>query len=210
MWWLLRVEYANLNDQLTYNPALTTEGYKQGGLGIGVTDIDPTKWSNFNSYNPIVPCGVTNSLGNSTGYVNYNMPAEYDAVTKTIPVPSYRGIENPFGHIWKWADGVKVKIQSDADGGLSELYVCLNPTNYQDVNYNNYIKRGLLPRTNGWAGKAIFGSYGEMLPVNVIGSSTTYLCDYFYTSIPASGTEQRGLLFGGGIVTGKQIGRAHV
>jgi hypothetical protein len=208
MWWLLRVEYANLNDQLTYNSALTAEGYRQGGLGVGVTDIDSTKWNTFNGYNPFIPCGHTNLLGNATGVVAYAMPSEYDATIKTTYVPTYRGIENPFGHIWKWTDGVKVKIQSDSDGGLSELYVCPNPANYQDANYNNYIKRGLLPRSSGYGGKALFGTFGEMLPVDVIGSSTTYLCDYFYTSIPATGTEQRGLLFGGFAYSGASAGCA--
>lgn len=209
LWWLLRVEFSNTNDQLAFNSALTSEGYKQGGLGEGITTIDGANWNTFNAYNPLVPCGHTNSLGNATGYVNYTMPAEYDAVAKIIQVPSYRGIENPFGHIWKWTDGVKVKIQSDADGGLSELYVCLNPLNYQDTNYTNYIKRGILPRASGWGGKAIFGSFGEMLPVNIIGGSTIYLCDYFYTSIPVSGTEQRGLLFGGNADGGATAGCAY-
>ena len=34
-------------------------------------------------------------------------------------VPSYRGIENPFGHIWKWADGLLCK----GDGTKQDFYV---------------------------------------------------------------------------------------
>lgn len=35
------------------------------------------------------------------------------------------------------------------------------------------------------------------MPLEVGAGSTTYFCDYFYTSIPASGVSERGVLFGG-------------
>ena len=197
LYWLIAVEYGNFNNQLAYNPALTAEGYRQGGLGNGVTDIDWTKWNNFNGYQPFIPCGHTNLLGNATGVVAYAMPSEYDAVIKTTYVPTYRGVENPFGHVWKWTDGCKCNIQSDASGGLSEFYVCTNPANFQDADYANYVLRGLLPRTEGYIKSLIVGEFGEMMPLTVGASSTTYMCDYFYTSIPASGVAQRGVLFGG-------------
>lgn len=197
LYWLIAVEYGNFNNQLPFNPALTSEGYRQGGLSIGVTDIDGTKGDNFNGYQPFIPCGHTNLLGNSTGVVSFQMPVEYDAVIKTVSVPTYRGVENPFGHVWKWTDGCKCNIQSDASGGLSEFYVCTNPANFQDADYANYVLRGLLPRTEGYIKSLIVGEFGEMMPLTVGASSTTYMCDYFYTSIPASGVAQRGVLFGG-------------
>ena len=197
LYWLIAVEYGNFNNQLAYNPALTAEGYRQGGLGNGVTDLNDSKWNSFNGYYPFIPCGHTNSLGNSTGIVSYQMPAEYDPVILTTNVPSYRGVENPFGHLWKWTDGCKCNIQSDASGGISEFYVCNNPTNYQDADYANYVLRGLIPRGNGYIKSLIIGDSGEIMPLSVGGSSTTYMCDHFYTSIPASGVDQRGVLFGG-------------
>lgn len=36
-YWLYVIEYANFNSQDTYNAELTSEGYRQGGLGPGVT-----------------------------------------------------------------------------------------------------------------------------------------------------------------------------
>lgn len=197
LYWLIAVEYGNFNNQLAYNAALTAEGYRQGGLGNGVTDIDATKWNTFNGYNPFIPCGHTNLLGNATGVVAYAMPSEYDATIKTTYVPTYRGVENPFGHIWKWTDGCKCKIQTDAGGGVSEFYVCTNPANFQDADFNNYVLRGVLSRTEGYIKSLIVGEFGEMMPLTVGASSTTYMCDYFYTSIPASGVDQRGVLFCG-------------
>ncbi len=64
------------------------------------------------------------------------MPTEYG--TLTVQVPSYRGVENPFGHLWKWTDGCKCLIQSDASGGLSEFYVCDTPANFTSSGVAGY------------------------------------------------------------------------
>lgn len=206
LYWLRAVEYANFNCQLAFNAQPTSEGYKQGGLGAGVTTVNSTKWSNFTGYYPLLPCGVTNSLGNATGVVNYNLPQDYDTTILTVGVPSYRGIENPFGHIWSWVDGCKCRIQSETDGGLSEFYACEDPQYFQDTNYNNYELRGVLPRKEGYIKEMIIGEYGEFMPLAVGAGSTTYFSDYFYTNIPASGEAQRGVLFGGSSHNGASAG----
>lgn len=203
-YWLYAVEYANFNCQLAYNAAPTSEGYKQGGLGDGVTTLNSSLWSSFNGYNPFVPCGYTNSLGNRTGIVAFAMPSQYGSLT--VQVPSYRGLENPFGHVWSWTDGCKCRIQSDAAGELSEFYVCLDPSKYQDSNYNDCELRGLLPRREGYVKVMITGEYGENMPADVGAGSTTYFADYFYTNIPGSGEALRGVLFGGHAFHGASAG----
>ncbi len=206
MWWLYAIEYANFNCQNTFNAALTEDGYRQGGLGAGVTTLNGTKWSNFNGYNPVIPCGTTNSLGNHSGVVDYTMPSEYDTATTVVGVPSYRGIENPFGHIWKWTDGCKAMIQSEASGGLSEFYVCDEPANFTSSGTVNYQLRGVLPRKDGYVKTLILGEDGEIMPLEVGAGSTTYFCDYFYTSIPESGVSEGGVLSGGTANTGAYAG----
>lgn len=203
--WLYNVEYANFNCQTTFNAQPTSEGYKQGGLGAGVTTLASAAWSTFNGSCPFVPCGHTNSLGNNTGIVPYAMPAEYGTAL-TLQVPSYRGLENPFGHTWHHTDGVKVRIQSDTAGGLSELYLCDNPANFQDSNYNNYELMGVLPRKEGYVKRLVIGEYGENMPAEIGAASTTYFSDYFYTSIPASGEALRCVLFGGNANNGTNAG----
>ena len=193
--WLYLIEYANTNCQLPYNAESDANGYKQGGLGDGVSTLELSLWNTINGHNPFVPCGHTNSLGNRSGIVPFIMPSEYGALT--VQVPSYRGLENPYGHIWSWTDGCKCRIQSVASGALSQFYVCANPDNFQDTDYTNYVLRGLLSRTNGYVKKMIVGEYGENMLSEVGGSSTTYFSDYFYTGIPASGEAQSGVLFGG-------------
>lgn len=198
LWWLFAVEYCNFDSQDGFNAELTEDGLHQGGLSNGVTNLNSTKWSNFSSYYPVIPCGTTNSLGNHTGVVEYTMPDEYDpGVVVKVNVPSYRGVENPFGHIWKWTDGCKCLIQSEADGGLSEFYVCDNPDAFTSSGTANYNLRGNLPRKEGYVKQLILGEDGEIMPLAVGAGSTTYFCDYFYTNIPATGTSERGVLFGG-------------
>ena len=206
MWWLFAVEYANFNSQADFNAALDENGYHQGGLGAGVTTWDDTSWNNYNGYYPLVPCGVTNSLGNHTGTVDYNVIGSDGATLKTFAVPRYRGIENPFGHIWKWTDGCKCIIQSEASGALSKFYVCDDPAKFTSSGTTNYDYRGNLPRSGGYVKALILGEDGEIMPLAVGGGSTTYFCDYFYTNIPTSGESERGVLFGGGAFHGATAG----
>lgn len=209
-YWLYVIEYANLNCQKDYNAEPTSEGYKQGGLGAGVTTLNGTKWNTYNSYYPFIPCGITNSLGNRTGVVEFTMPDEYDTgVVTKVNVPSYRGIENPFGHIWSWTDGCKCEIQSDADGALSKFYICNDPAKFQDTSYTDYEQRGELPRKEGYVKRMMIGEYGENMPIEVGGGSTTYFCDYFYTNLPTSGSAMRGVLFGGGANNGATAGLSY-
>lgn len=206
VWWLFAIEYCTFNSQETFNAELTSEGYHQGGLGSGVTTIESGKWNTFNGYNPFIPCGYTNSLGNHTGYVEFTMPTEYNATATKVQVNRYRGIELPFGHVWKWTDGCKCMIQSEADGGLSQFYVADDPASYNSSGVSGYELRGNLPRKEGYVKEVILGEYGEIMPLAVGGGSTTYFCDYFYTNIPASGTSERGVLFGGVAGSGAAAG----
>lgn len=206
LFWLYVVEYANLNSQLPYTSELTSEGFRQGGLGADASNWSASEWYTFNGYYPFVPCGHTDSLGNKTGVVAYAIYKEDGSELKTLNVSRYRGVENPFGHIWKWTDGCKCLIQSEASGGLSEFYVCDEPANFTSSGVANYQLRGVLPRNSGYVKALILGEDGEIMPLAVGASSTTYFCDYFYTSIPESGVSERGVLFGGNASAGAYAG----
>lgn len=200
IYWLFVVEYATLNSQAAYKAELTQEGYHQGGLGDGVDNLNSTMWNSFNDYNPFIPCGFTDALGNRTGVVTFTMPDSYDTGnTVTTNVPRYRGIENPFAHIYQWTDGINVRINpTEAEGGndKSEVFVCDDPAHFNDSNYDGYSLVGLAARTDGYAKELIFGEGGEIIPHKVGGSSSTYFCDYHSTNIPTT-TALRGVLFSG-------------
>ena len=200
IYWLYTIEYASLNSQLGYNAELTSEGYHQGGLGAGVTNWSGTSWNNFNGYNPFVPCGYTNSLGNGTGIVPYEVKDVDDNVLLTTNVTRYRGIENPFGHIWKFIDGINIRISPNEENGgdgLSKVYVCKNTSLFSDTNYDGYDYVGDEARQGGFVKKLIFGEDGEIMPLEVGGGTTSYFCDYHYSAIPTSLEGLRAVLFGG-------------
>ena len=209
IYWLYTIEYASLDCQSAYNAELTSEGYHQGGLGFGVTNWNGTSWNNFNGYYPFVPCGWTNSLGNGTGIVPYEVKDVDDNVLLTTNVPRYRGIENPFGHLWKFIDGINVRIspieENDGDG-LSKVYVCKDPSLFSDTNYDGYDYVGDEARELGYVKKIIFGDDGEIMPLEVGGGTTSYFCDYHYTSIPTSAESLRAVLLGGSAISGSSAG----
>ena len=207
-YWLFVIEYANLNCQADFNPQPDANGFKQGGLGAGVTTLAGGDWNAYNGYYPFIPCGYTNSLGNNTGVVEFTMPSEYKTgTTVKVSVPSYRGIENPFGHIWSWTDGCLCVIQGNDDGGRSIFYTCDDPAKYSSTSVADYQERGDLPRAEGYVKQIMAGEYGENMPTAIGAGSTTYFCDYFYTNIPATATI-RGVLFGGSAHDGTNAGLA--
>ena len=194
IWLLYTIEYANWNSQLAFNAALTNDGFKQGGLGNGVTNVTGTDWNTFNNYYPIIPCGTSDALGNKTGEVEYTLPSTFkpDNVVK-VKVPRYRGIENPFGHIWKNVDGVIFDIKTDADGGTSTIYLAKTEADYGDTVTEGFSELGQLPRANGFISNTYLGTF---LPSAATGaSSTTGRCDNFETIIASSSL--RTLYYGG-------------
>lgn len=193
IFWLFAIEYATLNSQKAFNPNLDAAGMHQGGLGSGVSNINYTAWGNYNSYNPFVPCGTTNSLGNKTGVVTLNFTeaqAEAYGSEFSTSVPSYRGIENPFGHIWKWTDGFLAKGMGD-DAGYQEVYISRDRSQYASALNDSYVDVGHDTSANGYV-KAILASsaslsqdirkYGDLIGTDDTGSASTYFCDYHYTA----------------------------
>lgn len=180
--WLFVVEYATLNSQADYNAELTSEGYHQGGLGAGVSNWAYEKWNTYNGKCPFVPCGFTDSIGNGTGVMDYTALDENGEVYNVQSVPRYRGIEHPFGHIWKWVDGCTFEVnptEEDGGNGLTKAYICNNPALYQDTNYNGYQFVGVMSRAQGYIKEIAFGEGGEILPTKTDGGSTIYFCDFY-------------------------------
>lgn len=201
LFWLFAIQYATLNSQKAVNAALTGEGYHQGGLGNGVSTADGMEWEDFNSFNPFIPCGASDSLGNGSGEVNYTVTNFGGAgVNRTFTVPRFLGHENPFGHIFQILDGININVQAADSGGESQVFVADNPSDWNDSNYTGYTNRGLLYRYDGYINKALLGAGAEFVPseAGIIDSGTgTYYCDYFFTYIPGSGSALRTLVVGG-------------
>jgi len=198
--WFYAIEFATLNSQKAVNTALTVDGYKQGGLGEGVTTVNGPTWNTFNSYNPFVNCGASNSLASGSGEVNIRI-TDFggSGVNVDVKVPRFRGHENPFGHVWTILDGINLNVQSVASGGLTETWISDDPATWNDANYTGYTNVGNQARANGYMKTALMGGGAEFVPTVTSGADGThYYCDYYYTYAPASGVSLRMLYVGGG------------
>lgn len=178
LFWLFAVEYATLNSQKPFNAQKDANGFSQGGLGEGSTQM--TDWANFNNYNPLIPCGYTSEFGNGSGEKAYVVQNASGGTHATLMANRYRGIENPFGHLWKYIDGANIQITT-GDAGLSVLWTTDDPSNFSDTSYTGYDKKGNICRTNGYAKRVLLGEDGDIVVTEVGGSSSTYWCDYYYT-----------------------------
>ena len=199
-YWNYVIEYANFNSQAAYNAELTSDGYRQGGLGPGVTDWSnsATSWSGYNGTYPITPCGYCNDIGNFTGIKDLVIPEctatnETDTVaTKTFKVPRWRGFDNPFGDIWTNLDGVV--IQRTAANEISSVYTTTNKEEFTDVIGSKTIA-GYEVAQDRYIKEFDLGETAEIIPSSCTGASaTTYICDYHYCN--ATSTELRTLLVG--------------
>lgn len=205
LFWLFAVEYATLDSQKPFNAQKDANGFAQGGLGPGPTQM--TDWTNFNNINPLIPCGYTNEFGNGSGEKAYVVKNASGGTHATLMANRYRGIENPFGHIWKYTDGANIQVTT-GDAGLSILWTTDDPSNFSDTSYTGYDKKGNICRTNGYAKKMLLGEDGDIVSTEVGGSSSTYWCDYYYTYTSAN--RMQVVLVGGGAGHGSAAGLAGV
>ena len=188
---LFVIEYATFNSQKAIDPILEN-GMKKGGLGTGATIANSAEWNAFNSYNPVSSCGPTNSLGNKSGERG-RVVADFGGVgiDKTFNINSYRGVENPFGHIWKFMDGLNVNEHA--------AYATDDISSLADDTANGYEMIGVTPATNGY--QTDIQDHLLPLPKLVGGESTTHLCDYYYQA-----TGWRVALVGGSLYNGSNAG----
>ena len=205
-YWCWVIEYATFNSQAAYNAELTSEGYHQGGLGDGVTTWDGTSWNNYNGYCPLTPCGYGNDIGNFTGIKDLVIPDttvsdSITVATKTFKMPRWRGFDNPFGDIWTNLEGIVIK--RNAANEDSNVYTTIDPEEFTDEIGSKSVA-GIEVAKDGYIKAFDLGRTGEIIPSEVGGSTTTYMCDYHWCN--SGSTALRTLLFGGGADYGATSG----
>lgn len=204
---LFLVEYATRNSQKAVNTKLTPEGFRQGGLGSGCTTGTATingaqTWS-------FIPTGSSDSLGSGSGEVTVTIQQTDQSGSNTSTITRkcnrYRGIENPFGHIWKHTDDVISKYEAP----YRTWYKSVKPDQFA-TNKNNSYK----PLTSA----AVVTGYKTEIRVTPTcdffaeactnGSETTYCwCDYNWDN---TDTSEHCLLIGGHSGYGGGAGLFHL
>lgn len=191
---LFLVEYATRNSQKAVNTALTPEGFRQGGLGSGCTTGTATingaqTWS-------FIPTGSSDSLGSGSGEVTVTIQQTDSSGSNTSTITRkcnrYRGIENPFGHIWKHTDD----IISVYNGDYRTWYKSMKPDQFSTNKNTSY--KPLCSSTmvsSGYKTEIKATPTCDFFSMSVSGGSeTTYWCDYNWDN---TDTSEHCLLIGG-------------
>lgn len=191
---LFLVEYATRNSQKAVNTELTPEGFRQGGLGSGCTTGTATingaqTWS-------FMPTGSSDSLGSGSGEVTVTIQQTDQSGSNTSTITRkcnrYRGIENPFGHVWKHTDDV-ISVYSN---GYRTWYKSVKPdqfTTNKNASYKSLCASTMV--SSGYKTEIKATPTCDFFAVSVSGGSeTTYWCDYNWDNTDAS---EHCLLIGG-------------
>lgn len=191
---LFLVEYATRNSQKAVNTALTPEGFRQGGLGSGCTTGTATingaqTWS-------FIPTGSSDSLGSGSGEVTVTIQQTDSSGSNTSTITRkcnrYRGIENPFGHIWKHTDD----IISVYNGDYRTWYKSMKPDQFSTNKNTSY--KPLCSSTmvsSGYKTEIKATPTCDFFAMSVSGGSeNTYWCDYNWDN---TDTSEHCLLIGG-------------
>jgi hypothetical protein len=162
---LYMTEYATMNSQVAI------PGYTEGAWA----------WGNVRT------TGRTMHLGNASGTIAG--VSGFDPGTYNI-ANSYRGVENFYGHVWKWVDGINFNNQ--------RIYINNNPATWADDTATNYTDTGLNLPAPGY--QSNFHN-GLMLPSTSSGAdASTYVTDYVWSS------DLWRALFCGGSLSGSTLG----
>jgi hypothetical protein len=174
------VKYGNWNSQSVLSQGVTN---LESGTGNQAVLTGATAG--------VGPAGSAD-LGNADGQVSI---AHYSQGTTTYPMSLF-GVENFYGNIWKWVDGINIKADNNPWGADHDFS--------SDTFTHPYVDTGLtLPSSNGYISNLAYTTSFDwgFLPSATSGDSTHYLCDYYYQV-----TGDRAALLGGGWHLGANAG----
>lgn len=147
-WHLENAKITSMNQLLMMIEYGQMELQKPIGQGI-VTLPWATGSDTTSSYAGVT--GSTSALGNGTGRAERTttyeggIPKEYTVDGKTSV--TYRGLENPWGNIWKLVYGVNIWGNGKMDGG--QPYICKDFNYSESKNTDNYIGAGFTVTNKG-------------------------------------------------------------
>ena len=167
-------------------------GNTQNAIGRGVVTIsDSPSTTNNASYT-----GSTSPLGNTTGRasetINERDGTEYTETANDKVSITYRGVENFWGNIWDWIDGLNISNRvpyfcnsytfvDDTSSGYTQISFSLpSSNNITALGYDYYFVKLLMPSEVGGNTDSVIGDYTYVtanLPafrVVFLGGSWTY------------------------------------
>jgi len=143
--------------------------YSQSVLGYGIAAV--ADWPAYNDQNPIAKTGNSNVVGNASG--NTATAAITTGVGAQSVYLSYRGLENYYGHIWKWLDGINTNN--------NRSYICNVAANLADDTTSNYTDIGVNNKADAGYQNTLLNISRGFLPANTADSDASHkITDYYW------------------------------
>lgn len=160
----------------------------QNGIGQGVVSI-----SDNSSYNCASLTGSTADLGNATGQatetINEKGGVQTTETASGKVSVSYRGVENPWGNLWKHIQGINIWGDGTMCGG--QPYVANNFAFNESKHSDNYEPVGFtLANASGFINAMGYGGENYdwlLMPSEIGGTNALPVGDYFYAESNLNG-----------------------
>lgn len=160
----------------------------QTAIGQGVVSI-----ADNSAYNCASLTGSTSELGNGTGQATTTVNEKGGATTEETASGkvsiTYRGVENPWGNIWKHINGVNIWGDGSMAGG--QPYVAEDFTFNESKHDGNYHPVGFtIPKATGYINAMGYGSEEFdwlLMPSETGGTSALPVGDYAYVTANLNG-----------------------
>lgn len=132
-------------------------------------------WSDGNS--AALQTGHTDNVKTPSGSWNTNHEeGDTGCNTDGHHACKYRGIENPWGNVWKWVDGITFSG--------NKVYICLDPTKYKSEDTNPpYVYMGDRSMSSGYIKKVEHFDKFPLLgyATELGGGESIHYCDYYWS-----------------------------
>jgi len=181
------------NTSVFYGRTITaTEDYDAANKAI-VFDGNPVNIAAGNVvWNSGWRSGFSSQITASSGSIGSNADGKYPCM--------YRGVENPWGSVWQWADGVNINdwqawVCNDAAQYASNVFA----SPYKQLGYTNHDTSGY-PTEMGHDPDHPCAEFPVAIQTSGV-SASKYYCDYYYQS-----AGQRVALVGGSWYSGALAG----
>lgn len=135
------------------------------------------EYADWDSQKKIGPGIVNDTAAHKTGETDAMVYHTGRANSGDNAAVQYRWIENPWGNVFEWIDGINVNNRVP--------YICTEPESYADDTTSNYTSSGITLPNSGWIKGLGFSSVfpWALLPDTTGGgSATTYIPDYINSS----------------------------
>ena len=161
MWDAINLLY--FTEYRDYNSQNKIPGYTSGG------NIDR-----------IAKTGLTLSLGNKSGSIVNSAGQVAGASATTTVANSYRGIENFFGHLWRFTDGINIQDGKPFVCGIADEFLSNKfDGQYAQVKDSNGLNIQM-PQAHGYETQHHAGTF--LTKTNTGGNSISKVCDHYWYS----------------------------